>query len=223
MESKERTIIVGDVHGCFDELQELLDVCKFKPKRDRLIFLGDLINKGPHSKKVVRFVMEGGFESIVGNHERGFLRSLEDPRYFKKGFKKFYESFDNKKERSKVIEWIQSLPVFIEDEGFICVHGGLQPGVPLEKQKPEIVTRIRTWGGDPEVLDNEEDPAWYELYKEEKLVVFGHWAMRGLIERENVVGLDTGCVWGGSLSALILPERKIVSVEAQQQYKDPHN
>lgn len=216
---KERTIIVGDVHGCFEELKELLKLCDFKPNEDRLIFLGDLINKGPYSREVVHFVMEGGHECIAGNHERGFLRSLEDQTFFKKGFKKFYECYEDESERERVISWMRSLPLYIEDEGFICIHGGLEPGVSLKDQKPEIATRIRTWGGNPEDLDNDKDPAWYSYYKGEKLVVFGHWAMRGLVQKEKVIGLDTGCVWGGALSALILPERKILSVKAKRVYK----
>lgn len=218
----KRTIIIGDVHGCIDELHQLLSEVNFDKNNDRLIFLGDLINKGPSSKKVVRFVMEGGHESIIGNHERGFLKSLKDERYFKRGFKKFYESFEDKKERTQVIEWLKELPLYIEEDDFICIHAGLEPNIPLEQQRAGIATRIRTWGGDRDDLDNPNDPPWYDFYKGNKLVVFGHWAMKGIVQKENVIGLDSGCVWGGALSALILPERKIVSVKAFKQYKDPH-
>jgi len=220
----KRTIIIGDVHGCFDELSELLEQCRFLPKKDRLIFLGDLINKGPLSKEVVRFVREGNHECILGNHELGFLKSLEDSHFFKKGFKAFHNSYKGKKEeseREEVINWMKKLPLYIEDKSFICIHGGLQPDVPLKKQKREIATKIRTWGGDVTDMDNPGDPAWYELYKKKKLVVFGHWAMRGLVERENVIGLDSGCVWGGSLSCLILPEKRILSVPAKKCYRIP--
>lgn len=218
----KRTIIIGDVHGCYEELIELLEKCHYDLENDRLIFLGDLINKGPYSRKVVNFVMEGGHECIQGNHERGFLNSLVNPQFFKRGFKKFFESYESKKERERVIEWMENLPLIIEDKDFICVHGGLQPHLPLKKQKPEIVTRIRTWGGDPMDMDNESDPPWYHYYQGDKLVIFGHWAMRGLVVEDKVVGLDTGCVWGGALSALILPEKKVVSVKAHQQYRDPN-
>ncbi len=214
----ERTIFIGDVHGCFDELESLLDKVNFTPREDRLIFLGDLINKGPYPKEVVDFVRKGNHLCVLGNHELGFLRSLDEERYFKKGFKKFYESLG--KDRDEVIEWMRSLPLYIEEKDFICVHAGLEPGVPLAKQNPRVLTRIRTWGGDPEDLNNEDDPAWHDLYEGKKTVIYGHWAMQGLWETENTIGLDSGCVWGGKLSALIWPERKIKQVKAKRQYAE---
>lgn len=213
---KERVIVVGDVHGCFEELQELLKKCNFQSKTDRLIFVGDLINKGPYSLKVLDFVIEGGFECILGNHELGFLRSLEDKKYFKNGNKARAEEMGE--DLGHYVTWMKELPLYIEDEEFVVIHAGIEPGVSLHKQRAEVCTRIRTWDGLGLDLNNPNDPPWYEFYKEERLVIFGHWAAKGLIKRENAIGLDTGCVWGGELSALILPQREVLSVKAQKEY-----
>ena len=215
----QRIIFIGDVHGCYEELKLLLKKTKYKEDKDRLIFLGDLINKGPYSNKVVEFVRKGNHECIMGNHELGFLRSLEDPSYFKKGFKKFYDELGPMRE--DVITWMKALPLYIEEDDFICIHGGLQPGVPLEKQNPRVATRIRTWGGDEDELNDPDNPPWHELYKGAKTVIYGHWAMQGYHKTKNTICLDSGCVWGGSLTGLIWPERKAVHIPALEQYKEP--
>ncbi len=216
---KKRVIIIGDVHGCLKELTALLKKTKFDAQKDRLIFLGDLINKGPDSVGVVRFVREGGFECIIGNHELGFLKSLDDPRYFNSGFKEFYNDLGS--EREEVIKWLKGLPLYIEDDNFICIHGGLKPGVSLDKQRVDIATRIRTWTASSETINIEGATPWYDHYDGDKLVVYGHWAAQGLMIRDNTIGLDTGCVWGGKLTALILPEREIIQIEALKQYVEP--
>lgn len=215
----ERTIFIGDVHGCFEELQLLLEKVEFNKKKDRLIFLGDLINKGPFSREVVAFVRGGGHECILGNHELGFLRSLKDPSYFKRGFKKFYESMEAR-EREEVIEWIENLPLYIEEKDFICIHGGLEPDVPLAEQNPRVATRIRTWGGDVKELNNPDNPPWHKFYEGEKPIIYGHWAMQGLWQTKNTFGMDSGCVWGNHLSALIWPVKEIVQVKALKQYAE---
>lgn len=212
-----RTIFIGDVHGCYKELKHLLDEISFDEKEDRLIFVGDLINKGPHSLKVLDFVVRNDYECVLGNHEWGFLKALDEPKYRRKRFELLYEEMGKKRE--SYIQWMRELPLYIEDEKFICIHGGLEPGVPLEKQQAQIATRIRTWGGDPNDMDNPKDPPWYEFYEGTKPVIFGHWAMKGLVLKDNVIGIDTGCVWGGRLTAFILEENEIVQVPALKKYK----
>lgn len=215
-----RKILIGDVHGCFEELILLLEKIKFT-EEDELIFLGDIINKGPYSLKVLEFVKDNGHPCILGNHEMGFLRAIDDDKYMKGGFLKIREELGSRLD--EYVQWMRELPLYIEDEDYIAIHGGLEPGVSLGQQSAAIATRIRTWDGSGQDMNNSSNPAWYELYKGKKLVVFGHWAARGLIVRDNAIGLDTGCVWGRELSALILPERKVVSVPAQKIYQDPNN
>ncbi len=213
----KRQIIIGDVHGCFEELMQLLEKIKFDVSSDELIFLGDLINKGPFSVKVLEFVKEGGHKSILGNHELGFLRALNQAEYMTGGFLKLAQELRG--QISEYQKWLEQLPLYIEEDHFIAIHGGLEPNVALNKQTAKIATRIRTWDGKGDDLNNPDNPAWYEFYKKDKLVVFGHWAANGLVLRENAIGLDTGCVWGGELSCLILPERKVESVKAKSVYR----
>lgn len=214
---KERTLIVGDVHGCYEELQELLNKCSYSKAKDRLIFVGDMINKGPYSLKVLTWIKEEGCEAILGNHELGFLNYLKDPdpRYI---------SFTRlKREMGEDVgswqNWLESLPLYIEEDDFIVVHGGLVPGLEISKTSAPLLTQIRTWDGEGKNLSNEEDPPWYELYNGEKLVVYGHWAAQGLIVRENTIGLDSGCCWGGQLSLLHLETKEVFQVKAKKSYK----
>ena len=98
------------------------------------------------------------------------------------------------------------------------VHGGIVPGVALEDSDPYQITSIRTWDGVGSKLSNPDNPPWFDFYHEKKPVIFGHWAALGGIKRHNVIGIDTGCVYGKKLTALILPEAELVSVNAEKVY-----
>ena len=182
-----------------------------------------MINKGPSSGKVLEFIHSIPCEALMGNHEWGLLKYV-DQKKKKEGlvnirFNDMLNQMGDKK--AFYLDWLRNLPPYIEGPDFLAVHGGLVPGVPLSKQKVSIMTKIRTWGGDENDLDNPKDPPWFELYTGSKLVIYGHWAMMGLTVREKTIGLDSACVWGGALSALILPSKEIVQVKAQRAYADP--
>ena len=115
--------------------------------------------------------------------------------------------------------WLEALPLYIEDKDFIVVHAGKVPNLALKDSPPEWLANIRNWDGDGSDLNRPGDPAWYEFYHQKKLIVFGHWAVRGLVERSNAIGLDSGCVYGKKLSALVLPGREIVQVSAHKAYR----
>lgn len=210
-----RSIIVGDVHGCLEELELLITKVNYSPEKDSLYFLGDIINRGPNSKEAFFRVMELGGRSILGNHEWQVLTSyLKEPdsqllAKLKNEFGSEFEVF---------IKQIAKWPLYIETDDFILVHAGLAPDKNPSDSDAKILTSIRTWDGEGINLSNPDCPPWFDLYKGAKLVVFGHWAsLEGLI-RPNVIGLDTGCVYGKKLSALILPSREIVSVKAKKIY-----
>lgn len=213
-----KTLIIGDIHGCYEELQLLLKKASYE-KGDRLIFLGDLINKGPFSVETLNFVRKGKHECILGNHELGFLKALEDEQWRRPRFYELLEQLGQ--EREEIITWLKALPLYIEEENFICIHGGLEPGLDLHQQRAEVATRIRTWGGNSLDMDNENDPPWFDFYQGKKMVFFGHWAMKGYVKRANCIGLDTGCVWGGKLSAYHVEEDNLIQVNALKQYKVP--
>ncbi|MCB0317996.1 MAG: metallophosphoesterase [Bdellovibrionales bacterium] len=210
MNSPKRTIIVGDVHGCLTELEELLAKLVFDKSKDRLIFVGDLVNKGPDSIGVLKLTQSLNAEVVMGNHDLGLLEGtskLAEQVAIQMG-----EDLDYWK------SYISSFKPYIEDDNFIVVHAGFAPNQSLAETDLRILTRIRTWDGKGEELQDSLNPAWFEFYKGSKLVVFGHWARLGLMQKDNVVCLDSSCVYGGELSALVLPEKKIVQVKARKNY-----
>ena len=204
----QRTIIVGDVHGCIDELRQLIARLDYQPVSDRLIFLGDLVNKGPASREVFDYFTTLDAEAILGNHEWHLIEQARAPKKNWPGYGILREAFAETFET--FIKTIEAWPLFIRGEEFSVVHAGKVPGEALEDSSASDLTSIRTWG-------REEKP-WFDYYDDPGLIVFGHWAALGGLDRPKVIGLDTGCVYGGALSALLLPERKIVRVEARKMY-----
>ena len=207
----KRTIFIGDVHGCLDELQELLGLLQ-PQEQDRVILLGDLINRGPHSAEVVKYAAQKGYESILGNHEDHYLRNYKNHARYAKLHKKL---------GSELHAWIKRLPLYIEDKKFLAVHAGLQPHTKLSDIPRRVLLNIRTWDGEGEDLNNPDFPAWYEFYKEERPVFYGHWASQGLCLRRNTFGLDSGCVYGRALSGYILEEAQLFQVQAAKVYYAP--
>ncbi|MDP3542362.1 MAG: metallophosphoesterase [Elusimicrobiota bacterium] len=204
-----RTIVIGDVHGCFAELKDLLRAVKATPE-DRLISVGDLISKGPDSRGVLEWAMQTkNLECVLGNHE---LRLRRHWRAGTRSEEKLHDA-DTYRQIGDLYEqamlWIDKLPLTISGPGFLVVHAGFDPAEGLEWQSAAALTNLRRLpDGRP----------WYEAYRQRTLAVFGHWAKRQPVVRPNAVGLDTGCVYGGSLTALILPERILISVPARRAY-----
>jgi serine/threonine protein phosphatase 1 len=213
-----RKIFIGDVHGCFRELMDLLKECDYNHKKDKLYFVGDLINKGPYSKKVLEFVYNSKAKVVIGNHELGLIK-LYDSKKNWGGSTLDLVLLSLGKEAKFWIKWMKKLPSFIEEDDFILVHAGLIPDKKPRERDREILARIRTWDGRGKDLNNEKHPPWYNLYKGKKKVIFGHWAKKGIIFEKNLIGLDSGCCYGRKLSAYILEEDEIVQVSARRQYE----
>lgn len=198
-----RTIFIGDVHGCYEEL--ILLIGKLKPeKSDRVIFVGDLINKGPRPVDVVDFVAENRFTSLMGNHEDHYARLHQNhPKYI--ALRRSLSDFSH--------QWILNLPLFLEEKNFIAVHAGFDPRLSLAKNSRETLLTVRG------IDEGGVKIPWYQFYQGTKPVVYGHWAKQGLMRYQNTVGLDSGCVYGGSLSAYILESNEIVQVPAIRTYE----
>ncbi|HMB00113.1 MAG TPA: metallophosphoesterase [Spirochaetota bacterium] len=206
----KRTIFIGDVQGCYDELVLLL--AELNPeKEDRVIFLGDLINRGPQPVKVLRLVYHN-YESLMGNQEINYLKHYQDVKKYNEIYQKIGE---------KIHKWISRLPFYIEEDNFIAVHAGLEPGKTAAQSRPRVLYSIRTWDGKGRDLQNPANPPWYEFYQGSKPVIYGHWAAAGLNFMAGVKGLDSGCVYGGKLTAYILETDRIVQVPARRVYYDP--
>ena len=214
---EQRTIIIGDVHGCVQELATLLREVAVVPARDRVLFIGDLINKGPSSKGVWELFRSVNGISIIGNHELSMLKILD-------GHANKHEKYmddlrrDFGSDLDAFVEDVRQWPLWIEEPGLMLVHAGLVPGRHPSQTDPWTLVTIRTWDGIGTDLFNDNHPPWYDFYTGRSLVVFGHWAALGGLNREWVIGLDTGCVYGGMLSCLILPERRFVRVNARAVY-----
>lgn len=216
-----RVIVVGDVHGCIDELQALLRLADFQPG-DQVVLLGDLVAKGPDSVGVVRMAREIGARTVRGNHDFEVVRWWEARL---RGDEQAMVSMEHAKIAESLgteeLTWLVEAPWFIESEelGYLFVHAGFIPGVKLTQQNPRLMMNMRSVLSDGTVTaKNVEDCEWGKLWRGPRTVVFGHDAFRGLQQYEYAMGIDTGCVYGGRLTALLLPENRLVSVAAKRSY-----
>ena len=212
---QKRTLFIGDVHGCYDELMSLLEKIELSDG-DELYFVWDLINKWPKSFEVVDFIRNRpNTWSVMGNHEY-FLMQDEAPVLLSRE-QSWVSSAHLKasflrEELEYHREWLLSLPHIIEREDFIVVHGGIHPKYGIETPR-EVATLVRLVDGTP----------WYELYNWEKPIIYGHWAVDGLRIRSNTIGLDTGCCFGGHLTAYCLETQEIWQVQSNDVYKEPEH
>ncbi|MDX2470828.1 MAG: metallophosphoesterase [SAR324 cluster bacterium] len=224
-----RKVIIGDIHGCITEFKLLLEKVGFQKGIDQLFIVGDLINKGPDSKACFDFFMEMQGTAVLGNHEYHLIRDANGVDVQKKWIGKFKEAWGDAYE--PFLKVIQTWPFFHREDDFLMVHAGLAPDLKPEETDPFILTNIRTWGGaegsgfsgeewakKKDLLWKKSDPPWFDLYKEKEKVIFGHWAALEGVSRKNAIGLDTGCVYGKRLTALVLPEWELVSLEAKEAY-----
>ncbi len=210
----KRTIIVGDLHGCLEELRALLGELRFTAEADRLVSVGDLVGKGPDGAGVVRFFREHGHEAVRGNHDEKLLA-------WRRGESTKPLGPTHQRDAARMSEedwrWLEARPLYLVLPEAIVVHAGLVPGVPLDRQRPDDLINLRSIRPDGSASKRVDDgEPWAKLWPGPELVVFGHDAMRGLQRWPHAIGLDTGCVYGGRLSALVLPERTLVSVPAMR-------
>lgn len=218
-----RTIIVGDLHGCRDELDSLLEWVGFGAG-DRLVVVGDLATRGPAPRATVRLLRQLGAVGVRGNHEDRLLARI-DGRLARRDPYQGIVSRAARELRDKDVEWLRALPLWLDlpEHGLTVVHAGLVPGVPIREQRPETLMYLRT-------LEHEgERVPWAEAYDGPPHVVFGHHAVLGLQVHRAATGIDTACVYGGRLTALVLrrgehppPVRDrldaLVSVPARRSY-----
>lgn len=214
-----RLIAIGDIHGCHQEFAELLDRLKLE-REDRLILLGDLVNRGPDSVKVLDLARAANALSLLGNHELRLLkyRRTQDRKYVKEHDLDTYEQL-----RPQDWAYLESMMLTFEEPELatVFVHGGFLPGQPWQKQPAEIVTRIQvvTPGGKPaKRADSPDSPVWADLWNGPPFVIYGHTPRPEIYKLKWSVGIDTGCVMGGHLTACVLPEKQFIQVRARKAY-----
>ena len=216
-----RVIAIGDVHGCIDELQDLLRKCDYRPG-DLVVFLGDLVSKGPDSMAVVQMAREIGAIGVRGNHDFEVVRWHQAIKSGVDAPVVGSEHFHIANCLTKAdMKWMYSLPWYISspDLGALFVHAGFVSGIRLAKQNPRLMMNMRSILPDGTVTSKFfNNWPWARLWDGPQTVLFGHDADRGLQQYEHAIGLDTGCVYGGRLTACILPEKRLVSVNARREY-----
>lgn len=213
-----RTLVIGDVHGCFDELVELLQVSGWT-KADRLVFAGDLVAKGPDSRAVVALAREHKALGVLGNHDAHVLKAREgNPGALKGTHREVANALSEDDWR-----YLELLPLWLDfpELNTLVVHAGLLPNVPVTEQPRHLLLNLRSidaeGNGSTRVSGGRP---WAELWPGPRFVIFGHDALRKLQHHPHALGLDTGCVYGGQLSAVWLPERRLVQVNAKRAYVD---
>ncbi|CAH1788039.1 unnamed protein product [Owenia fusiformis] len=212
--ANKRVFVVGDVHGCLDELRLLLERADVL-NRDRntiksdaiVVFAGDITNRGPRNLDTLKFVRKSGAYQVRGNHEDNLNNNPNGYSWFRHA-------------SGKDRRYLQSLPYTITISRFntVVVHAGLLPGKPIHEQSRTVMTRMRNIAfdnfGNPLPIERPgRGREWARYWNGPQDVVFGHDAARNLQIRSKSIGLDTNCWRGGRLTGVFLPisARNIVS------------
>ncbi len=214
-----RILAIGDIHGCAGEFADLLK--RLEPTSDdTVILLGDLINRGPDSRRVIEMARELKAICLFGNHE---LRLLN---YHRSGAPTPFNGTDAatfnvlKKSDWDFLETLQATH-YVEEHETVFVHGGFLPGIPWAAQGLEVVTYIQVIdriGQPARRADCPEGEFWADLWTGPPYVVYGHTPRPNIYNQRWSAGIDTACVMGGHLTAFILPEQRFVQVRARQKY-----
>lgn len=216
----KKRLVVGDIHGCFDEFMLLLDKAGIGDQ-DEVISVGDLVDRGPKSFEVVQYFMErkNHFFSVRGNHEQKHLRCRGGSINSLGG--RIVRATTQAEDYSAMLEYFASLPYWIELDEAIVVHAGIVPGLDLASQNPKILMgigsikregfdgRSRWWYDDPRLESS-------------KPIIFGHETSREIRRGQTglVWGIDTGAALGGYLTGLLLPEFRFVSVKTPDYWSE---
>lgn len=220
-----RTIIIGDIHGCYEEFMELLKKVHYKRKKDHLILLGDLMDRGPSSYEVLRWAIRWQdknpdlFHMIRGNHEQMLVEQARelDTRLIWRvvGKPATLRSFRKHKDRMEnYIPWIlEHMPIYWEEDTFRCVHAGIEHEE-FEKNSLGLLVKDHSWSkknlyaGKLAIIGHTplEAPTYYDGSGEAgQLLTYGE--CRDL-PATGALCIDTGCVFGNKLTAMIIEDGK---------------
>lgn len=224
-----KTFVIGDIHGCYEELQDLLDKAAVSSD-DTIISIGDMVNKGPESRRVLDFFWHNispHVSAIMGNHEfkhtRAYRGDIIPPISF------LYTRWQLDELYHGAIKYMSHLPRYRLLDDALLVHAYFEPNIPLDQQQGRVL--IGTMGA-ASYLQKSYNRPWYTYYNEARPIIVGH---KDLSEKQEpfnyknrVFGIDTGCVYGGKLTGIWLPSFEFVSVPARcnhwakfvERYKD---
>jgi serine/threonine protein phosphatase 1 len=211
----KRYLIVGDVHGCFEELRELCDVAALG-ESDVLISVGDLVDRGPEPVETVRFFRERpGSVVLMGNHERKHVRGVLS--YAQEITREQFRAQGGDAAYHEAVQWMRGLPYFFENEHVRVVHAAMVPGTPLSAQREDVLAGTTSGSRALAELMGPSERHWHQLYEDPKPVVFGHHVVgpEALVREGKVYGLDTGACHGMRLTALSVPDFRTYSVASR--------
>lgn len=233
-----RRIFVGDIQGCREELEALLEEVRFDDSSDELHPVGDLVNRGPDSLGTLRLLRRLRAGGVLGNHDIHLLKVAAGTEPEREG-----DTIDTilaADDGADLLAWLRERRLVRAWADVIAVHAGLHPSwsdpadvlgalsPTADDWRVAFSTRVRHCdkdGNRPErdwPLPGPPFVPWYEAYVGRqgtaRTVVWGHWARNGLVVRDGIRGLDTGCVWGGQLTAWIAEEDRLVHVPARRKY-----
>lgn len=248
--------LIGDLQGCDEPLQRLLQTLDFSPSRDTIHVLGDLVNRGPDSLAVLRRLMGYGSSAqcLLGNHDLHLLAVAEGARAAHRS--DTLDAILAAPDRATLLHWVRTRPLALQVQGWLLVHAGLLPqwdaaqalglardfsamlsgtegsdwlqrmyGNQPDRWRDDLagddrwrivanaMTRLRFCSADGQMEFATKDSAgaapagylpWFDVPERrsaDQPIAFGHWSTLGLLQRENLLALDTGCLWGGCLSA----------------------
>jgi calcineurin-like phosphoesterase family protein len=202
-----RSVIIGDVHGCLDELTHLLASLEASAE-DRVFFVGDLVARGPDTTGVLALCRRIGARSVRGNHEGRLLAARHALQSGKR--RRLSNAHYPLLRRLSDADWdyIEAMPLWIDlpEHDLRIVHAGVLPSRPFEQQDEWTLTHVRSVDADGRASEKTEFAPWAAAYGAGPHIVFGHNSRVGLQVQPNATGIDTGCVYGGRLTALVLAE-----------------
>lgn len=266
------TYAIGDIQGCFDSFQALLELIEFQPSRDALWIAGDIVNRGPQSLQTLRFLhqIRHSIQVVLGNHDLHLLAVAHG--HHQRNLSDTFNDILEAPDREVLLEWLRQQPLLHHDEklGYVLVHAGIPPQWTLDdaiSHANEVALALKgnqfhaymqsIYGNEPciwsrglsqsqswRVITNYftrmrfcdalghlnlkikvapwDAPAglkpWFSHHSSLPYhckVIFGHWAaLEGKADQPNVFPMDTGCVWGGRLTAMRLEDKAMFSVES---------
>jgi bis(5'-nucleosyl)-tetraphosphatase (symmetrical) len=261
------TFAIGDLQGCYQEFRELLDLIHFDPEKDRLWLVGDIVNRGPGSLAILRFIMslKDAVIMVLGNHDLHLLMVAEGCASLHRN--DTLQEILDAPDRDELLHWLRWQKLLHLDGKYVMVHAGLLPSWSIAQAAllaQTVETALRSpnfhelcshmYGNQPDHWDDSlegyprlrviinamtrmrlctpdgkmnfahkgpvrDTPAgylpWFEApnrASREATIICGHWSALGLQIRDNLIALDTGCLWGGSLTAIRLEDRRIFQV-----------
>ena len=208
------TLVIGDVHGCADELARLLEIAP----AERVVLVGDLYTKGPDPAGVWRLIRDRGLEAVLGNHDARLIDVLDGRRPKDAHGHEVVATLDAEDPAWR--DHLRGLPTVLKKvgDGWTVVHAGLHPSGKLSRTPEAMRLSVRLL---PRKLGGQ---LWWRAYTGDRKVIFGHDAKRGFVRVERagrpvVVGLDTGCCYGGALTAFLPESDTVVHVPAARVYQ----